>query len=553
MPSNFALVGNDVHIKPGSEAAHKALESTLVRKYHDGVWIIPFECVWDAFNMLEPDIELDEELLNRLAFFDGVQRFKTERLDGIHVKEEEDLKTKLLSHQKQWLAFAVNFKAIANTCEQGTGKTKMALDWLTIKGLRRNLIICKNSNIYKWAEEIKKHSDFMPIILTGPRAERLEKLNTVKHRENICVIINYDYIARLKELGQVQWSAIVADESTAIKSSRTDRHKAIIKLGDKCTHRLILTGTPILNSPEDAYGQFRFLNSNLFGRNAFGFKNRYISYGGFSGYEVLGYKNLNELSTKISHYSFRKLKVDCLDLPPKTFDYQMIPQDKAFRAGYDAIVKSALLEIGDRMIDNTLAISKLGRCLQYCAGFMYTNSSKNLYTLHETPKFNELTDFMTDHFSSHEKLIIWVYHRAVQSFLHNVLSAAFPGVRMMQGSSELSANDRQDLVNAFNDSHIDQIQKRCIILQTTAFMHGIDLRCDSAYYYQRSFSLEEWLQSQDRIHGINRGGEKSSYLVSIVDGTAEVSVHNALVAKKGLSDAILRDKVSLERVMRGQL
>ena len=46
---------------------------------------------------------------------------------------------------------------------------------------------------------------------------------------------------------------------------------------------------------------------------------RTANFGGRSVQIVSGYRNLEELSAKLKPFSFRVLKDDCLDLPPKNF------------------------------------------------------------------------------------------------------------------------------------------------------------------------------------------------------------------------------------------
>ena len=46
---------------------------------------------------------------------------------------------------------------------------------------------------------------------------------------------------------------------------------------------------------------------------------RTANFGGRSVQIVVGYRNLEELSEDLKPFSFRVLKDDCLDLPPKTF------------------------------------------------------------------------------------------------------------------------------------------------------------------------------------------------------------------------------------------
>ena len=41
--------------------------------------------------------------------------------------------------------------------------------------------------------------------------------------------------------------------------------------------------------------------------------------GGYGGYEIIGYKHLNELEEQIDDIMLRRLKADVLDLPEKTY------------------------------------------------------------------------------------------------------------------------------------------------------------------------------------------------------------------------------------------
>ena len=41
--------------------------------------------------------------------------------------------------------------------------------------------------------------------------------------------------------------------------------------------------------------------------------------GGFGGYEVVGYRYMDELQNKLSEIMVRRLKEDVFDLPEKTF------------------------------------------------------------------------------------------------------------------------------------------------------------------------------------------------------------------------------------------
>jgi len=520
-------------------------------------WEIPIEGAADVVSRFEgiPEVSIDPIIIGKVNRHNELIASKF----SIPPLPEHDslIKSSMLDHQKYWLGFSRHFKAVANLCEQGTGKSKMALDWVAIKHFDLVLLVAKNSNVYKWAVEVKKHSDFEPYILKGTKQERLDILHKAvydrKSNATSIVIINYEYVQPLlQSFLNFNFDALILDESTAIKNTSTKRHKAIIKLGDRCPNKLILTGTPLVNSPMDAFGQLRFINKNILGSNFITFKSRYCIMGGYGGYQAIGYKNLEELKDKIERYSYRVLKKTCLDLPDKIIQILDVEPTQEFKKRYKELIEAELIEVEDRFIDNTLMLTKINRLQQLCDGFMYTDSQAGQYNLYGSPKLDELVDFMDDHFQSNGKLIIWAKYKATIKILYERLRTTFPKVTFDCISGETPVNVRQNLLDAFNDTYIPQSQMRCLILQTASMMHGVDIRCDTAVYYSLSWSNEEWLQSQDRIHGINRGeGNKCTYIVLSIPGTIERSIYKALERKKKLSDFVLNDVSDIRNLFTG--
>jgi SNF2 family DNA or RNA helicase len=499
-----------------------------------------------------PSVEISEDVLAHAGRLSHLLINK-ENLEA--VEHADCVKTPCLTHQASWLAWAKNFKACGNFCEQGTGKSKMALDWLDMKGVELALMICRNSNVLKWASECRKHSDYKPYLLKGTRNERAEILreaiNAFRKGDTVLVIINYEYAHPfLSTLSRVNWGAIVLDESTAVKSTASKRHKAICRLGEETKYKLILTGTPLVNSPIDAFGQFKFLNPHILGSNFYGFKNRYVIFGGYNGYQILGFKNTKELQDKIETFSFRVLKKNCLDLPPKIFERLNVPTSAKFQKDYRALVESAILEIGGAQIDNTLAITRINRCLQFCDGFLYDPNGQAIR--HGSPKDDELISFLEDHFLSKNKVVVWAYFRETIIRVAELIQQNFPRMDVRWGRGQTPVKERSAMVNWLNGSYAKDDRQRCLVLQSTAFMHGIDLLCDTAVYFSRSWSNEEWLQTQDRIHGINRGGgESTNYILLTVRGTVEESVHVALRRKEGIAAYLLRDVDKLASFLKG--
>ena len=114
------------------------------------------------------------------------------------------------------------------------------------------------------------------------------------------------------------------DESTTIKTPTAKRTKNIIVLVNLAKYRRIMTGSPITKNPLDLYTQCEFLDPWLLDFTSYyAFRNRYAemktmhTLRGRSIQVVSEFKNLGELSETVKTFSYRVLKEDCLDLPPK--------------------------------------------------------------------------------------------------------------------------------------------------------------------------------------------------------------------------------------------
>ena len=86
-----------------------------------------------------------------------------------------------------------------------------------------------------------------------------------------------------------------------------------------------MTGSPVTKNPLDLFTQCYFLNPYLLDHASYySFRNRYaimktMHVRGRSIQIVHKFQNLGELSERLQNFSYRVLKEDCLDLPPKVF------------------------------------------------------------------------------------------------------------------------------------------------------------------------------------------------------------------------------------------
>ena len=257
-------------------------------------------------------------------------------------------KTKPYAHQLKALEMSWNREVFAYFMEMGTGKSKVLLDNIAMlydRGKINGALIIAPKGVYKnWFDsEIPIHmvdhiQKKMVLWQSNINQKQQLKLDTLfKPEVDLHILImNVEALSTRKGVGFVEkfllsHSTLMAiDESTTIKNPDAKRTKAIVKLSTGAKYRRILTGSPVTKSPLDLYKQCEFLDPWLLDHQSYyTFRTRYavmrtMNFNGRSVNVVVGYRNLEELSGKLKPFSYRILKDDCLDLPPKTFMKRVI-------------------------------------------------------------------------------------------------------------------------------------------------------------------------------------------------------------------------------------
>lgn len=193
--------------------------------------------------------------------------------------------------------------------DMGLGKTLQILCLLqSLKTENRLsgpvLLIVPKTLMFNWELEVKKFTPSLSCyIYAGPERSRAKEF--LQSRD--LVLTSYGLVRTETDFFQSQtWGYIILDEAQAIKNPRAEVARAIKAIA--CEKRLVITGTPVENSPTDLWSLFDFLMPGfLYGLQKF--KTKYGT----------GKSALAELHTKTRPYILRRLKKDVLkELPPKT-------------------------------------------------------------------------------------------------------------------------------------------------------------------------------------------------------------------------------------------
>ena len=161
----------------------------------------------------------------------------------------------LTNQQHQAFKKFKELKVGALFMEQGTGKTRVALELVKDTDCDLVLFFCPFSTKKNLLAEIEKWGIDVKFKVYG--------YETIASSDN-----TYLDILKFIEGRNV---FIVADESIFIKNESSKRYRRLIKIAEYSNYRLILNGTPITKNEWDIYNQMNFLSPKIIdmGRDQF--------------------------------------------------------------------------------------------------------------------------------------------------------------------------------------------------------------------------------------------------------------------------------------------
>lgn len=473
-----------------------------------------------------------------------------------------EFKTTPYEHQKNVLRESWNKKYYAYFMEMGTGKTKVAIDNIGVlykeKRINAALILAPKGVFGNWTDkEFPTHlpDDILEetMILqwqpnhTKTYANELHQL--INRKEGLTIfVMNIEALSSSKGYDHADYfllrypdSMVVVDESTTIKNRSAQRTKNVIKLGDRAKYKRILTGSPITKSPMDLFSQCAFLSEAALGfKSYYSFQNRYAivvnkTMGPKVFKDIAGYRRLDELTEKLSHFSSRITKDECLDLPEKVYQPRYIALSEKQKPVYEQMKRLALakLENGD-LATTASVLTQIMRLQQIVCGILTTDDGE----VQEIDRVR-LTNLMEVLEETSGKVVIWA------TFTHNILQIreaiakeyGEDSVACYYGATE--TEERTNIVKTFQDP---DSPLRFFIGQPKTGGYGITLTAASTMiYFSNSYDLEIRLQSEDRIHRIGQPNH-CTYIDFVTPKTVDEKILKALRSKIDIAGQVLGEE-----------
>ena len=475
---------------------------------------------------------------------------------------QKTFKTAPYQHQLQALSIGAERESFGFLMEMGTGKSKCLIDnvaHLYLKGKIDFALVIAPKGVYRnWvAKEIPEHlCDDIPrrVIrwVASPNKQQAAELKSVGTKfDGLTVfVMNVEAFSSAKGKAAGEWLArnlgkrglIAIDESTTIKNPKAKRTKALMKIAAGFSYRRILTGSPVTKSPMDIYSQFEFLGPRLLGHDSFyTFQGRYAvmvkrTMGRHSFNQLVGYKNLDELTELVDQHSFRVLKKDCLDLPEKVYTARYVSMTPEQQRMYTQIKEYAmtLLESGE-LVSTPQVITQLLRLQQVLSGHLKTDDGEMVYF--PSKRMDALVEALEEHDG---KAIIWSRFRYDIQQIVRQLEERFGEGCAAAYYGDTPDDVRNDIVRNFqNPDH----PLRFFIGNPATAGYGLTLtEANLCIYYANDFNLETRIQSEDRAHRIGQRNNVT-YIDLITEGTIDEKIVAALRAKIEIGAKVLGEEV----------
>lgn len=515
-----------------------------IRSFPSRYWN-PNEKTWEIpFNKLA-------ELLEKLPEYDF-------ELTGPYIPVEQSkavvpvdfkFKTKPYEHQVTAFNFGLSHNKWLLGDEMGLGKTKQVIDIAVAKKLQYNykhcFIICGVNGLkWNWANEVKTHSNEEAWILGQRKKNNKTVIGSVEDRlydlQNLDKISAYFIITNIETLrneavvaeldkrcksGDIQMIAF--DECHKAKNPNSQQGKGILKT--KADTMIAMTGTPLMNTPLDLYIILKWLGYEK--HSFYQFKNHYCVMGGYGNYQIVGYRNLNELQEELDHIMLRRKKEEVLDLPEKTYIDEFVEMTPKQEQIYNEVTNEIRANIDQIEMSNN-PLSALIRMRQ-ATGYTGILSS----TIKESAKLDRLEELVEEAVENGKKVVIFSNWTQMTLPIYNRLAVKYHGTYI---TGEVDIEDRQEHIRRFQEDE----DCKFVVGTSGAMGTGITLTAGTVEIFMDepwNMALKE--QCVDRCHRIGQKNNLTIYTL-MCKGTIDERIHN-IVEKKGImADAIVDGKVA---------
>lgn len=407
----------------------------------------------------------------------------------------------------------LNYSAIFH--EQGLGKTKIAIDlllyWLEKRDIDTVMVVTKKQLVRNWELEFATHTHLKPKTLTTSKKDNYFILNSPAR----VILANFELLSTEKErillFLKSRNVAIIVDESTKIKNPDSKLSNDFFELSPFFKIRTIMTGTPVANRPYDIWAQIYFLDRGLsLGTDFASFKEHTNLSNDLTSSETRR-KQFEDcvagIFDRIKPFTVRETKNSgIITLPSKVYTSVWCDFEEHQAKMYETLKNEyQLLVMKDHktMLDESEdSLKRLLRMVQVASNPRMVDESY----IGPSGKEQMLEQLLSSIIGDGEKVIVW------SSFIENIdyFYKKYSAFKPVKIHGKMAIEDRNRSVELFKSG-----QRNVLFATPQSAKEGLTLTiANHVIFYDRGFSLDDYLQAQDRIHRISQ--TKTCYVYNLM-------------------------------------
>lgn len=411
--------------------------------------------------------------------------------------------------------------------DMGLGKSFISLELIRYfkeHGIIPALVICpliliKNA----WFNDVNKFYNDLKII-----SLRDAKLGIPLGYDIYC--INYEMLPKwIEQLKAFGFKILVIDESSRIKDNRRKVTKNVLNLGKNIPYKYCLSGTPAPNNEMEYHGQIKLVGATE--DNFYKWRSKWFYQTGFMGYDWKLRRSLKEqFYEQFKEKAIFLKKEQCLNLPEKIFISFQVDLSQEEKDTYDLMKVEVIRLLNDECLTITNALSIISKLRQVVSGFCY-REGETIWEAKKPSKIEVLDELLEE--INPQQVIIGIQFDEEKKHIFKHFSDIYK-IGFVTGKESNKEKD-QAIKNFINGN------TQILVGNLKSLSHGLTfVNCNYFIYYSRSFSYEEYNQSQDRIH---REGQtkKCFYYVLHTDTWIDQRINGVLEGKEKLSLELLRN------------
>lgn len=450
--------------------------------------------------------------------------------------------TELKDYQRQAFAKAAASRVSGLFMDMGTGKSRVTIELANYRQNRISNVIwfCPVSMVRegKIESEILKHT-------TTPET-RIYTFDN-KTREGLIPQVDW-YIIGIESMsssGRLKFAAssiidensmVVVDESEFIKGHRSNRTEWITRISERCKYRLILTGTPVSQGPEDLYAQMRFLSPKVLGYNSwYSFAANHLEYSKKYPGRIVRAHNTEWLAAKIQPYIYQITKEEALaDLPGKRYETIRVSLSPEQWKEYE-LAKTETFEKADSMEqwDSVGLIFSLFTKLQQITSGFIPYDDHGIRAIHEMDECRtEALGNIIGSLPGTEKIVIFAKFRYDMAHIAKFLREKYGDDSVMEFHGGVNLKTRRTGLKHWKTA----TECRFLIATSGVAGHGFDMvEAATVIFYNNGFKFSQRIQSEDRLRRLDQTREVNIFDIRAVCGIEDIIMDALWKKENGLT------------------